>query len=162
MALAWPSSARASDLSWSGPADCARSEQLVFQIERALGAPLLETGQVHLQVHVARTSPTAQAMLRIADDAAQPSISERRLVAPDCDKLVDTLAVAIALAIEAAVPPHETPAAAAPSPPAPEPAPPPTPEPAPIVATASAQNAALDQAASNEEASGGPIARVTA
>jgi hypothetical protein len=80
----------------------------VFQVERALGAPLAEMGQVHLQVHVARTAPTARALLRIADDAGGPGISERRLVAPDCDKLVDTLAVAITLAIEATTPPPET------------------------------------------------------
>jgi hypothetical protein len=110
--------ARASDLSWAGPAECARSEQLVFQVERALGAPLAETGQVHLQVHVARTVPTTRALLRIADDSADPPISERRLVAPDCDKLVDTLAVAITLAIEAASPqPEILPAPAASAPP---------------------------------------------
>jgi hypothetical protein len=98
-------SAAASDLSWSGPRDCAQSEQLVFQVERALGAPLVDTGDVHLQVHVTRTVPTVRALLRIEDDAAEPALSERSLVAPDCEKLVDTLAVAITLAIEAAAPP---------------------------------------------------------
>jgi len=29
-----PSLAQASDLSWSGPAECARSEQLVFQVDQ--------------------------------------------------------------------------------------------------------------------------------
>src|SRR5688572_22855180 len=121
LAASGPVLARASDLSWAGPAECARSEQLVFQVERALGAPLAETGQVHLQVHVARTVPTTRALLRIADDSAHPPISERRLVAPDCDKLVDTLAVAITLAIEAATPQPEilpAPAATTPPPPA--------------------------------------------
>lgn len=107
LASSAPFGAQASDLSWSGPAECSRSEQLVFQVERALRASLAETGEVHLQVHVARASPTARALLRIADDAADPAISERRLVAPDCDKLVDTLAVAITLAIEAAAPQPE-------------------------------------------------------
>jgi hypothetical protein len=102
-------SAVASDLGWSGPADCAQSEQLLFQVEQALGAPLADTGQVHLQVHVARTTPTARALLRIEDEAAEPALSERSLVAPDCEKLVDTLAVAITLALEAAVPPREEP-----------------------------------------------------
>lgn len=75
-----------------------------------------------------RAAPTARALLRIADDAAAPALSERRLVAPDCDKLVDTLAVAIALAIEAAAPEtHEAPqpalaSAAASGPPRGEPA----------------------------------------
>jgi hypothetical protein len=118
----WPVAAAGSDLSWSGPADCAQSEQLMFQVERALGAPLADTGHVHLQVHVARSAPTARALLRIADDGVEPAISERRLVAPDCEKLVDTLAVAIALAIEAAAPRAETaalPVVSAPPPPAP-------------------------------------------
>ena len=97
----------------------------MFQVERALGASLADTGKVHLQVHVARVAPTARALLRIADDGAEPALSERRLVAPDCEKLVDTLAVAIALAIEAAAPPPEaTPPAvsAATGPSSPEPA----------------------------------------
>lgn len=102
-------SAAASDLSWSGPADCAQSEQLVFQVEQALGAPLSDIGKVHLQVHIARTTPTARALLRIEDEAAEPSLSQRSLVAPDCDKLVDTLAVAITLALEATAPPGEPP-----------------------------------------------------
>jgi hypothetical protein len=94
----------ASDLGWSGPADCAQSEQLLFQVEQALGAPLADTGDVHLQVHVARSTPTARALLRIEDEAAEPAVSERSLVAPDCEKLVDTLAVAITLALDAAAP----------------------------------------------------------
>jgi len=102
-------SAAASDLSWSGPADCAQSEQLLFQVEQALGAPLADSGHVHLQVHVARTTPSARALLRIEDNAADPALSERSLVAPDCERLVDTLAVAITLALEAAVPPADVP-----------------------------------------------------
>jgi hypothetical protein len=152
--------ARASDLSWAGPAECARSEQLVFQVERALGAPLAETGQVHLQVHVARTVPTTRALLRIADESADPPISERRLVAPDCDKLVDTLAVAITLAIEAAAPqPESLPVRAAS-------APPPTSAPAVVglpAANASAPSALLlDRPLPDANASSGPIARATA
>lgn len=82
--------AAASDLGWSGPADCAQSEQLLFQVEQALGTPLANTGDVHLQVHVARTTPTASALLRIEDETAEPALSERSLVAPDCERLVDT------------------------------------------------------------------------
>jgi hypothetical protein len=90
----------ASDLSWSGPVDCAQSEQLLFEIERALGAPLAVTGRVHLQVHVTRTAPDARALLRVGTDGDAPA-SERSLAAPDCATLVDTLAVAITLALEA-------------------------------------------------------------
>jgi hypothetical protein len=115
-------SAGASDLGWSGPADCAQSEQLLFQVEQALGGPLADTGRVHLQVHVARTQPTARALLRIEDEAAEPAVSERSLVAPDCERLVDTLAVAITLALEAAAPPRDvrpSPPSAAPAAPLP-------------------------------------------
>jgi hypothetical protein len=173
----WPGLAGASDLSWSGPADCARSEQLVFQVERALGAPLAETGHVHLQVHVARTAPTARALLRIADGSAEPAISERRLTAPDCDKLVDTLAVAIALAIEAAAPPLETPPLETPPPETPlSETPPPLAsgtsavarvEPAPPVvavvhSVTGANVAPLDRPPLAATASSWPIPRVTA
>jgi len=100
--------AAASELSWSGPPECHESEQLSFQVEQALGAPLAETGHVHLQVHVERVAPDARALLRIAsDDAPGARVKERLLVAPDCSTLVDTLAVAITLAVEAALPSSE-------------------------------------------------------
>jgi hypothetical protein len=153
-ALSLPGVARATDLSWSGPADCAQSEALVFQVERALGASLAETGQLHLQVHVARTAPTARALLRIADDAPEPSISERKLDAPSCEKLVDTLAVAITLAIEAAAPVPEAPAI----PKAPARAAPP-----PVAAVPAAPQAALDVPEDEPEGgSAGPVPRVLA
>lgn len=109
--------ASASDLSWSGSSGCAPSEQLVFEVERALGAPLADTGAVHLQVHVERLPRGARALLRVDEPSAEPAVSERSLVAPDCERLLDTLAVAITLAIEAAAP-AEVPA----SPPSPAPA----------------------------------------
>ncbi len=103
----WCGRAAASDLSWSGPPECRESEQLSFQVQRALGAPLADTGHVHLQVHIERVIPDARALLRIASDgsaAQEVRLKERLLVAPDCATLVDTLAVAIALAVEAAAP----------------------------------------------------------
>lgn len=112
--------ARASDLSWSGPPGCAENDQLVFQIERALGAPLDDTGAVHLQVHIVRSGGMVRALLRVEDPTANPAVSERSLVAPDCERMLDTLTVAVALAIEAAAPVHEAPAPS-PEPPAPPP-----------------------------------------
>jgi hypothetical protein len=103
----WCGQAAASDLSWSGPPECRESEQLSFQVERALGAPLANTGHLHLQVHIARVSPDARALLRIAGEesgAANADLKERLLVASNCATLVDTLAVAIALAVEAELP----------------------------------------------------------
>jgi hypothetical protein len=121
-ASSWSTICAASDLSWSGPPECRESEQLLFQVERALGAALADSGRVHLQVHIERVVPDARALLRIAsDDATAPTarLKERLLVAPDCATLVDTLAVAIALAVEAATPapePARAPSSAAPSP----------------------------------------------
>jgi len=95
LVASWCGLAGASDLSWAGPPECRESEQLSFQVERALGAPLADTGHLHLQVHIARVSPDARALLRITSDeggAADAQLKERLLVAPNCATLVDTLA----------------------------------------------------------------------
>jgi hypothetical protein len=112
----WALPLLASHLSWSGPAECDASEQLVFQIERALGAPLAEVGQLlylRLQVHAEPVAADARARLRIGSTeegrasgtGTRAGQRERRLVAPDCARLVDALAVAITLALEADFPP---------------------------------------------------------
>lgn len=115
-----PGVASGSELSWSGPADCDQREQLVFQLERALSAPLAEVAEFQFQVHVERTSPDARARLLVRT-STEPGVSERVLVAPNCSKLVDTLTVAMALAVEAAVAEKQatTAAPAEPSPPVP-------------------------------------------
>ncbi|MEY2933658.1 MAG: hypothetical protein RL033_4407 [Pseudomonadota bacterium] len=96
-----PTTAAASELSWSGPRDCDQREQLLFQVERALSAPLSQVAEFQFQVHVERTKPEARARLLVRT-SAESGVSERVLVAPSCSKLVDTLAVAMALAVEAA------------------------------------------------------------
>lgn len=96
-----PAVAAASELSWSGPADCDQRDQLVFQLERALSAPLAEVAEFQFQVHIERTTPDARARLLVRT-STEPGVSERVLVAPNCGKLVDTLTVAMALAVEAA------------------------------------------------------------
>jgi hypothetical protein len=58
-----PAGASASELSWSGPTDCEQREQLVFQLERALAAPLSEVAAFQFQVHVERTTPCRAASL---------------------------------------------------------------------------------------------------
>jgi hypothetical protein len=115
----------ASELSWSGPAECGQGEQLGFQLQQALGAPLEQVGHLQLQVHVEQLQPDARAVLRIAESTHSTSdgVKKRLLTAPDCAALVDTLAVAIALAVEASVPAVSPPAAAAPAPAAPVPSP---------------------------------------
>jgi hypothetical protein len=118
--LAWglPGRATASEVTWHGPVSCQEREQLVFQVERALGAPLSETGRVHIQVLVERAVPDAKARLAITGETGAVS-SERRLAAADCSELVEILAVAITLAVEAASPAN---AAAARAPASDEPA----------------------------------------
>ena len=100
---ALPDVSLASDLSWAGPADCDEREQLLFQVERALGAPLSEVEAFDFQVHVERTRPDALARL-VVHTSPEAHASERVLVAPDCSKLVSTLAVAMALTVAAADP----------------------------------------------------------
>jgi hypothetical protein len=95
------SDARASELSWDGPADCATAEQLAFQVERALGMPLESAGQLQFHVRVESAESTASARLRMSNEVTGEVSRERLLVASDCSKLVDTLAVAISLAIGA-------------------------------------------------------------
>ena len=113
-----PATAAASELSWAGPADCDQREQLLFQVERALSVPLSEVAAFQFQVHVERTTPDARARLLVRT-ASESRASERVLVAPSCSKLVDTLAVAMALAVEAAVSPPEAQADSGPAQPSP-------------------------------------------
>jgi hypothetical protein len=117
-----PGGAHASELSWDGPADCAASEQLSFAVERALGMPLERAGTLRFHVRVESSESIASARLRVSSESGGEVSKERLLVAADCSKLVDTLAVAITLAIGAseAQPPEP---ASAPAQPAPAPAP---------------------------------------
>lgn len=102
----------ASELSWQGPPECAAGEQLRFAVERALGVPLERASRLEFAVKAEVSSSVASARLRVvtpnavgaeAADAAAVA-KERVFVAPDCSKLVDTLAVAITLAIASAAP----------------------------------------------------------
>ncbi|MEY4548477.1 MAG: hypothetical protein RL685_4672 [Pseudomonadota bacterium] len=106
LVLAEPTAA--SELSWSGPRDCDQREQLLFQVERALSAQLSQVAEFQFQVHVERTKPDARARLLVRT-SAESGVSERVLMAPSCSKLVDTLAVAMALAVEAAASSEPTP-----------------------------------------------------
>lgn len=67
-----PEPASASELSWSGPPDCDQREQLVFQLERALSAPLSQVAAFHFQVHVERTTPDARARLHCQSRVLAP------------------------------------------------------------------------------------------
>jgi hypothetical protein len=129
--------ARASQLSWDGPPECAERDSLLFQVERALGAPLEPSGQLDFYVRVSQSASSASARLRVTSEPPGGEPSERLLVAAQCSKLVEMLAVAISLAIgEASADPAPTDREpVGPALPAARPAPTPTglepPEPAP-------------------------------
>jgi hypothetical protein len=102
----------ASELSWQGPPECAAGEQLRFAVERALGVALERASRLEFEVKAEVSSSVASARLRVVTPnavGAEPAdgaavAKERVFVAPDCSKLVDTLAVAITLAIASAAP----------------------------------------------------------
>lgn len=104
LAASLPALARASDLHWSGSETCTDRGQLLFQVERALGTPLAQVGHLQLQIRVERTQPDAKALLRVSNAVGDVDARERSLVARDCAALIDTLAVAITLAVEEAGP----------------------------------------------------------
>jgi hypothetical protein len=91
--------AGASQLSWDGPPQCAERDSLLFQVERALGAPLERSGQLDFYVRVSQSASSASAQLRVTRQPPRGEPSERVLVAAHCSKLVEMLAVAISLAI---------------------------------------------------------------
>jgi hypothetical protein len=95
--------ARASELLWEGPAGCSSSDALSFELERALGVPLESAGRLRFNVRVERSESMASARLEVSslDEPARERVKQRLLVADDCSTLVDTLAVAIGLAIGA-------------------------------------------------------------
>lgn len=113
-----PFLAEASELLLDAPEGCANADELGFELRRGLGAPLEHVGRMRFQVRVDTSDAGASARLSVSsidEDGGPPK--QRRLVAPDCAKLVETLALAISLALAAAEP--ET--AAPPSPTSPKP-----------------------------------------
>jgi hypothetical protein len=99
--MAVPGRVEASELSWDGPVDCAGSEQLLFAVERALGTPLAQAARLKFDVRVESSESIASARLRVTRLDAPAKAKERLLAAADCSRLIDTLAVAITLAIGA-------------------------------------------------------------
>jgi hypothetical protein len=94
-----PGSALGSELGWEGAPGCPDREQLLFELERALGKPLSEAGGLVFHVSVESTGPRVVARVRVDDAAASGAGDERVLEAASCPELTDTLAVALSLAI---------------------------------------------------------------
>jgi hypothetical protein len=103
LALLGSTPAMASELSWDGPSDCASRDALSFELERALSVPLERAGRLRFEVRVERSESMASARLEVSslDASGRARTKQRLLVAEDCSTLVDTLAVAIGLAIGA-------------------------------------------------------------
>ena len=99
MIVTLPGSVRASELSWEGDPGCPDRDQLRFELERALGKPVSDAGE--LSFHVAVESSGARVMARVRVDAGEAGDAgdERVLEAASCAELTDTLAVALSLAI---------------------------------------------------------------
>src|SRR5690242_6057095 len=111
LVCAAPTRARASELSWDGPAECAEPDRLLFEIERQLGMPLERAAALQFQVRVESSPSRVRALLRMKGSDTLDDTRERVLIAGSCEKLMETLAVAITLAIGAE---GAAPAAAAP------------------------------------------------
>jgi hypothetical protein len=100
--------ASASELSWEGSPSCDEGDRLTFQVERALGTPLARAGLLQFSVRVeparatdAASSASIRARLLVVGGLGTKR-KERVLVGESCSKLVDTLAIAVALALGAA------------------------------------------------------------
>jgi len=100
LAAAFPASpAAASELRWDGDPACPDRDQLRFELERALGKPLADAGDLVFTVAVQSTPERVTARLRLDEGDAARAGDERVLVGASCAELTDTLAVAISLAI---------------------------------------------------------------
>jgi hypothetical protein len=121
------------ELSWESPPGCPERDEVAFRVERALGGELAAAAPRHYHVAVRRSPAGSFSASLEAEGKA------RTLIAPDCGKLADAVAVAIALSLgmsepaasEVVAPPEP----AAPSAPVPDVVAPPAP-PAPSESSA--------------------------
>jgi hypothetical protein len=97
-ALCGASPAAAASLEVLAPSVCEPEEDLRFQIEQTLGMPLAEAAGLHITVSIVREGSRYAAHLEVVEhpDAAG---KQRVLTAPDCATLVDTVGIAVALAL---------------------------------------------------------------
>ncbi|HTV25373.1 MAG TPA: hypothetical protein VMG12_42050 [Polyangiaceae bacterium] len=114
-ALCCAPAAAAASISVAEPSACGDTAEIVHAIERGVGAPLSEAAPLHFDLSIAREGRGVVARLFTASEPASPRV--RRLEAPDCATLAETVAVAIALALgeaeEAELGPSEPHASAA-------------------------------------------------
>ncbi|MEO7034995.1 MAG: hypothetical protein ABI548_13885 [Polyangiaceae bacterium] len=87
-------------LRWSAPDECPDDARLVHQIETLLGQSLLETKGQSLAVRATAQGNTAHGYSGKLVFSSAQGVEERLLVHPSCDKLVEAIALVIALAID--------------------------------------------------------------
>jgi hypothetical protein len=105
-------SARAAELTASGPRECADAVEISFRVERAIGMLLAQAAPLAFEVLIERTAAGHVARIGVTGAAPEATRLTRELRATDCDKLVDAVSVAIALALGAADPSPDGAAAA--------------------------------------------------
>jgi hypothetical protein len=102
-ALAWGVSggaASAAELRLGEPSVCVTVEELSFRVERALGQPLAQAAPLELLVSAAHREPSGfSARVEISEAGIPDSAGSRSFSATRCEELLDTLALALALAI---------------------------------------------------------------
>jgi hypothetical protein len=89
----------AAEIAIARPALCSLGHELSSRVERALGQPLASTPELRLSVLVVHEQGSLAARLELASPG-QPS-RLRSFRAPTCEKLTDTLALAVVLAVGA-------------------------------------------------------------
>jgi hypothetical protein len=100
-ALVQLSTANAAELSIATPAACSVAEELTFRTERALGQPIALAAPVRCTIHIARSSGMYAARMEVESIGSGRPSRLRSFSAPTCEKLTETLALAVVLAIGA-------------------------------------------------------------
>src|SRR5882757_1389028 len=86
-------------LRWAAPDECPDDVQLVHDVEALLGQSLLDAGEQALVVRAVVRSEAGGYSAALHFSSAQGE-EERQLEHPSCDKLVQAVALVIALAID--------------------------------------------------------------
>ena len=96
--------ANAAELTATGPRECADAVELSFRVERAIGMSLVQAAPLAFEVVMERTAAGHVARIGVTGAAPEATRFTRELSGTDCEKLVDAVSVAIALALGAADP----------------------------------------------------------
>ncbi|MEO8182456.1 MAG: hypothetical protein ABI895_26770 [Deltaproteobacteria bacterium] len=93
--------ASAAELVAHGPAECADTAELSFNVERSVGMPLGSAAPLRFEVVFERAVPGYSARVSVVD-AGGSRAKERQLHAENCEQLADAVSVAVAIALGAA------------------------------------------------------------